>query len=188
MNIILPSEQKFTVDRMTVRSSKPRVVEFSFGDGYTQRALKGLNPLDETFNLTFTNRPKEEIEFLIEFFETKAGVDAFGFSPPGSPSIKLTGNFFSDYVVRTAGDSISTIGTPEYILVNSIVNAGFYKVDRNNSSGNSIYIYGTNFSPYNSQEINLYSAVGVICPEWEVTYVQPTVYTITCTLIRAYNP
>lgn len=58
----------------------PQVYEVSFGDGYQQRASRGLNPMTEQITVNFANRPKDEIDDIEAFFETKAGITKFNFT------------------------------------------------------------------------------------------------------------
>jgi len=80
-------------DRGYTRQTQPRILATSFGDGYQQRLIDGINPLKETINVTFKTRTKEEIDHIISFFESKGGVTAFTFtvnqqyySSPGTSS------------------------------------------------------------------------------------------------------
>ena len=58
----------------------PQVYEVSFGDGYQQRASRGLNPMTEEISVNFATRPKDEIDDIEAFFETKAGITKFNFT------------------------------------------------------------------------------------------------------------
>ena len=71
-------------DKDIQRSTKPKVHTAKFGDGYEQRLLKGINSLEGTFSLKFSNRSIAEIEDLILFFESVVGVTAFDFTLPGN--------------------------------------------------------------------------------------------------------
>ena len=71
-------------DKGFTKSSTPRVHRISFGDGYEQRAVNGINNLEEDYRLTFRNRTKEEIDDIIAFLDNKAGVTPFNFTIPDS--------------------------------------------------------------------------------------------------------
>ena len=71
-------------DKSMTRSTKPRVHIATFGDGYEQRLADGINTLEETFNISFNTRTKEEIDDIVAFFENKAGVTAFTYTIPDS--------------------------------------------------------------------------------------------------------
>ena len=62
------------------RVSTARVLLANFGDGYEQRLADGINILDQTMTLSFTTRPKEEIDNLVAFFESLGGVSRFKFN------------------------------------------------------------------------------------------------------------
>ena len=70
----------------------PNVRKISFGDGYEQRAVSGINNIAEVYNVSFNNRPKAEIDDIIAFFTNKAGVSSFNFTIPdtNSPSSERT--------------------------------------------------------------------------------------------------
>jgi len=60
-------------DRGLSRQSSHRVLTATFGDGYEQRSLDGLNTKDDMFSLTFKNRDAEQINLIAAFFDVKAG-------------------------------------------------------------------------------------------------------------------
>ena len=86
----------YTVDNMALqtftqvpskgikRTTKPRVSSISFGDGYTQRTQRGLNPFDETFTVPFINVTNATATTIIGFFETHLGYLPFKWTPYGS--------------------------------------------------------------------------------------------------------
>ena len=65
------------VDKGFSRGSSPRVHTLSFGDGYEQRIADGINNLGQSMNVSFTTRPKAEIDDLVAFFESLGGVSKF---------------------------------------------------------------------------------------------------------------
>jgi len=65
------------VDKGFTRGSAPTVHVSTFGDGYEQRIADGINNLAQTMNITFSNRPKAEIDDLVAFFESLGGVSKF---------------------------------------------------------------------------------------------------------------
>lgn len=66
-----------SVDKGFSRTSSPRVHTMSFGDGYEQRLADGINNLTQTMNVSFSTRPKAEIDDLVAFFESLGGVSKF---------------------------------------------------------------------------------------------------------------
>lgn len=71
-------------DRNTTKNTKPKTLMASFGDGYEQRIVDGINNLRQTFSVAFNNRTKEEIDDIIAFFDSKNGVTAFNYTYPDS--------------------------------------------------------------------------------------------------------
>jgi phage-related protein len=71
-------------DKGLTRSSSPRVLVARFGDGYEQRIANGINSIDESFNVTFNNRTKEEIDDITGYLGSLNGVTAFSYTIPDS--------------------------------------------------------------------------------------------------------
>lgn len=65
------------VDKGFSRASTPKIHVASFGDGYEQRIADGINNLAQSMSLSFTTRPKAEIDDLVAFFESLGGVSKF---------------------------------------------------------------------------------------------------------------
>ena len=71
-------------DKSLKRISKPKVHIAKFGDGYEQRLVDGINSIEESFNVVFSNRTRTEIDDIIFFLDSKKGVTAFNFTIPNS--------------------------------------------------------------------------------------------------------
>lgn len=61
----------------------PRVSVASFGDGYSQRVASGINNIQQTWNLQFTNNSIAIIDSIDAFLTSKGGVLSFTWVPPG---------------------------------------------------------------------------------------------------------
>jgi phage-related protein len=83
-----------TVAQPSYNSSEdhtPRVLTASFGDGYSQRSLDGINNDPGLFNLVWTNLLDAESDNIVNFLSARAGVVAFTWTPPrGSVAIAVT--------------------------------------------------------------------------------------------------
>ena len=66
-------------DKGFTRSNTPKTHTISFGDGYEQRLADGINNLQQELNVSFSTRPKAEIDDLVAFFESLGGVTKFRF-------------------------------------------------------------------------------------------------------------
>lgn len=66
-----------SVDKGFSRGSAPKVHVMSFGDGYEQRLADGINNLAQSMTVSFSTRPKAEIDDLVAFFESLGGVSKF---------------------------------------------------------------------------------------------------------------
>lgn len=69
-------------DKGLTRVSSPKVLVAKFGDGYEQRLPNGINSIDETFNATFNNRTKEEIDDITGYLASLKGATSFTYIIP----------------------------------------------------------------------------------------------------------
>ncbi len=92
------SDWNYVPDRGLKKSSQPRIRQTQFGDGYSQRSQDGINYMSDSWELTFNNRTYTDISAMITILETKGGVTAFTWTPPGSTEIKV---ICSDWSVDT---------------------------------------------------------------------------------------
>jgi len=69
-------------DKSVALSVKPTIVTARFGDGYENRARKGLNSLEGSYSVSFSNRKVEEADEIASFFDTVLGVQSFPFTLP----------------------------------------------------------------------------------------------------------
>jgi phage-related protein len=82
---------------------EPRVIAIQFGDGYIQRQAETMNPIKESWSLSFSNRESTEIDDIEEFLTDRGGAENFDWTPPrGSTAYK--------YICRNWKRTI-TIGT-----------------------------------------------------------------------------
>ena len=66
-------------DKEFGRSNTPKIHTISFGDVYEQRLADGINNLQQELSVSFSTRPKAEIDDLVAFFESLGGVTKFRF-------------------------------------------------------------------------------------------------------------
>ena len=81
-------------DKGLSRQSTPRVLKVQFGDGYEQRIAEGLNSSQENYQISYSNRPKAEIDDIAAFMDDKKGVTSFNYVIPdtnngGETTIKV---------------------------------------------------------------------------------------------------
>ena len=67
-------------DKGFTRGTAPKTHTLSFGDGYESRIADGINNLNQTLSVSFSNRPKAEIDDLVAFFESLGAVSKFKFN------------------------------------------------------------------------------------------------------------
>jgi len=99
------SEFTWVPDRNFSKNTKPRVLEAKFDDGYSQRVASTLNNLQQEWKLVFKNRDITEINAILGFLESKYGVNAFTWTPPGGvQEVKvICQNWTEKYVTDTVG-------------------------------------------------------------------------------------
>ena len=94
-----------TPDKSMTKTSAPKVLSVSFGDGYEQRIADGINSLKETYSLSFKTRPKADIEDIVVFLDTKKNVSKFLFTMPDTNNTTRTGE--KDLKVVSTGYSLT---------------------------------------------------------------------------------
>ena len=80
-----------TPDKGINRTITPKTFTANFGDGYEQRVADGINSIKETYALSFATRPKAEIDDIVAFLDTKAGVTAFTLVLPDTNNTTRSG-------------------------------------------------------------------------------------------------
>ena len=80
-----------TPDKSMTKTSEPKVLAISFGDGYEQRIADGINSLKETYSLNFATRPKADIDDIVLFLDTQKNVSKFLFTMPDTNNTTRTG-------------------------------------------------------------------------------------------------
>ena len=74
-------------DQTLSKTVTPRVQLAQFGDGYEQILSTGINPLQECYDVAFTNRARAEADDIIAFFEAQKGATNFSFTIPDTNSV-----------------------------------------------------------------------------------------------------
>jgi len=82
VGFITNNGRRFVPDKSLTIQNNAKVVTAKFGDGYEQRARKGINSLVNAYSLTFTNRSVEDSYEICRFFDEVLGVNAFDFTLP----------------------------------------------------------------------------------------------------------
>lgn len=101
-----------TPDKSMTRSTKPQVLIASFGDGYEQRAIDGINHFKETYVATFRTRPESEIDDIVTYLESTNGVADFDFTFPDTNSAgneKTVKVVFADYNITYDYDNFYSL-------------------------------------------------------------------------------
>jgi len=101
-----------TPDKSMARSSKPNLLTATFGDGYEQRAVDGINHLTETYSTSFKTRPKADIDDIVTYLEGTNGVTDFDFTIPDTNSAgneKTIKVVFVDYSITYEYDNFYSL-------------------------------------------------------------------------------
>lgn len=83
-NSIVAANTQIRPDKSLGKSSTPKVHLATFGDGYEQRLVDGINSIKQEFSLTFNTRTREEIDNIGAYFESLKGATSFDFTIPDS--------------------------------------------------------------------------------------------------------
>jgi len=76
------------IDMKSAFERTPRIMEASFGDGYSQPLPDGINAFEERWNLSFSNRPKADIDTLRTFLDAVGNHISFNWTAPDDVSAK----------------------------------------------------------------------------------------------------
>ena len=187
------TDSKILPDRTLSRQSTPLVKVANFGDGYQQRVADGLNPLGETFQVTFNNREKSIADDIIDFFAASKGVTSFGFTYPDTnsttsvtatvngavnSSTSVTLDAATNNLNISPGATVTGSGISGTVTASSISGTALVL-----SSAQSIADDVTlTFTNSNEREVK------VVCPTRSQTYVDLLSSTITATFNRVYEP
>ena len=90
-----------TPDFGAQKKSQPQVRSARFGSGYEQRTQFGINQNPKTWDLTWTAQSNTAADAIEAFFDARAGVEAFDWTP--LTTIRLISLF--------AGNGIGSINT-----------------------------------------------------------------------------
>jgi phage-related protein len=101
-------------DRNLSRQSAPRVLKAQFGDGYEQRLIDGINSITESYNISFNNRPVSEIDDIMAFFDSKAGVTSFNYTisdtnAGGEKTVKVVADTYNITYVNDITSSCTAV-------------------------------------------------------------------------------
>ncbi len=80
--MVLPSLPSIAIDHGSARKVDQRVLRADFGDGYSQRAVDGLNTARQEWQLQWTQLTKAQATQLKDFFIARGGAEAFNWTPP----------------------------------------------------------------------------------------------------------
>lgn len=101
----------------TSMSTNVDVDRISYGDGYTVRANPGLNPVQQVWQLQWTNIPDADAETLRLFFDGLAGTGIIDWTPFNqTTALKWTASKFSSKPTGYDSQSCSVILTQEFDL------------------------------------------------------------------------
>lgn len=93
--------------------NKPRKLESSFGDGYSQRTADGINTNPKVWDVSFYFDSQATMDLIDDFFETRGGVTSFTWTPPGKPE----GTFICSEWDRSYREKTRTIISAVFLQV-----------------------------------------------------------------------
>lgn len=84
---------------------KPRLFKASFGDGYEQRSLAGINTRPRIWSLTF-RKISTELDDIEDFLVARGGVESFDWTPPRGAAGKFVCEEWTRGVPDSAYDTL----------------------------------------------------------------------------------
>lgn len=96
------------IDNKSTYKRTPRNLTNSFGDGYSQIYADGINAYSETWNLSFSNRPKADIDTIQNFLNTQLNGVVFQWQAPDDGSVK-NWRLVGDYSITDADNQTRSI-------------------------------------------------------------------------------
>jgi len=190
------TDRKVIPDKIMTRRSTPRVLMQSFGDGYEQRLVQGINNITEEYSVSFVNRAKAEADDIMAFFDTNGGATAFDFTIPDTNSTSTTTSVLAAGPIGSLTLSLTAANldiVPGATLTGTGVDAiGGQPVVTENQAPSAVVIVdqvqtidnGTTLTFTNPNE----KTIKVVCPEYSLVYNQVDNYSISCTFRRVYEP
>lgn len=85
------------IDAQAARDTELRVVETTFGDGYTQAVSRGINNAAETWTCS-TSGDRAEVDAVHAFLLERAGVKPFRLPMLGAGYYRTTGNIALNHI------------------------------------------------------------------------------------------
>lgn len=189
---------EWNIDRGTSRKSTPRIIRYQFGDGYEQRALQGINALDEVFSLSFRNRTKNEIDNIVGFFESNQGISVFAFKSPEMGELQSPTDFTnlqftaSSKEIAITGGNFNTLNTPStperLIILDTTNNNGDYTVDFSGTNDSTTYTVLETLTNETDAACTIAAAIGVTVEDWTTTFSYGEYWSLNATFKRRYEP
>lgn len=181
----------FTVDKNLIRNATPRVISFSFGDGYEQRVIDGINILEAQYLISINTRPKNDIKAINDFFESLQGVSSFSFHAPQLGELTDTISFSGNAITVSSGFSASVLSpaVPDRLVVTgSANNDGSYIIDSTGTNNDTTLTVVESLTTESSApNVTVSAAIGVIAPEWSMVYNYGNFWSINATLKRIHD-
>lgn len=78
----------YRIDSDSVYTREARVLRADFGDGYSQVAGDGINAYNETWQMSFNNRPKADVAAIRAFLDSVSEISPFDWTPPDEVTVK----------------------------------------------------------------------------------------------------
>jgi len=181
----------FTADKGLTRAVTPKFHSVVFGDGYEQRAIRGINNFDESYSFNFNNRTSTEANNIISFFESKNGVTLFVFAPPHLGSKTATTSFSGTTITSSGLDTtVLSPSTPSHILItDSTDNDGGYTLDQTSAnSATTLTTIASLTTETDTANVVIQAGIAVVCQTWNHNYAYDGFYTVTGTFRRVYEP
>jgi len=178
------TDVNITPDRNLKHTTKPRVLKAKYGDGYEQRAGDGINTLEESWDLVWSNRTLAESNKILKFLEDQGGYSAFDWYPPGyeisSSATSTTADKLVDstqyFTTRYLNATITnTTDSPDTTATITAIDSGTTL-----SLSSDIMESGDSYL--------IEPSLKYVCEEWNASMPQDGYQTVTAKFRRVFEP
>ena len=176
------SDVNINPDKGMSAKQKPRTLVAKYGDGYEQRVSAGIHVEEEEWDLRWTNRSTADGNKIIKFFEDLQGKTAFDWYPVGYEISSTTTSDATDKLIdstqyftnRYLNATVSNTTDSTTATVTAIDSATQLTIDSNIMASGESY--------------TIYPKKKYICQEWNATYPQNGIQTISAKFRRVFEP
>ena len=168
-------------DKGLKTDQQPRTLKASYGDGYQQRVVAGINNIPESWSLTWNNRALNDANQIIKFLEDHKGVTAFDWYPASTEIASTTTSAATNKLIDTA--QIFTNRLLNTTVTDSgVATATVTAVDSTTQLSLSSNILSS------GEAYTIFPTKKYICESWSTETPHDTIRNVSATFVRVFEP